>query len=148
MVEQIPVKNKVARSNRAGGARFANYNQEFKAKLWLKKLNAQIAEVKKLVMLEFLLALAMAQCLKLIPININVLNVEHVFKWQVQENNMDLLISVVLGLGIIIVVLTLIQHLGKISKHLRIIRLQLEIQNPMFTSNELLELDKNILYWQ
>lgn len=44
--------------------------------------------------------------------------------------------------------LKLAMSLGKISKHLRIIRLQLEIQNPMFVSGELLELDKNIQYWQ
>lgn len=61
---------------------------------------------------------------------------------------MDLIISVILGIGITIVIIALLQHLGKISKHLRTIRLQLEIQNPMFTSNELLELDKNIQYWQ
>lgn len=61
---------------------------------------------------------------------------------------MDLIISVVLGAGITIVIIVLLQHLGRISKHLRIIRLQLEIQNPMFVSDELLELDKNINYWQ
>lgn len=58
-----------------------------------------------------------------------------------------MIISIIFGLGITIVVVALLQHLGKISKHLRIIRLQLEIQNPMFTSEELLELDKNIFYW-
>lgn len=61
---------------------------------------------------------------------------------------MDLIISIVFGLGITTIVIVLLQHLGRISKHLRIIRLQLEIQNSMFTSNELLELDKNIQYWQ
>jgi tRNA U34 5-carboxymethylaminomethyl modifying enzyme MnmG/GidA len=61
---------------------------------------------------------------------------------------MDMIISIIFGLGITTFVIVLLQHLGRISKHLRIVRLQLEIQNPMFTSNELLELDKNILYWQ
>lgn len=40
------------------------------------------------------------------------------------------------------------QHLGRILKHLRLIRLQLEIQNPMFVSEQLLDLDKNVNYWQ
>ena len=53
-----------------------------------------------------------------------------------------------MGVGITIVVIVLLHYLGRISKHLRIIRLQLEIQNPMFTSEELLELDKSIIYWQ
>src|SRR3989344_1053447 len=61
---------------------------------------------------------------------------------------MDLIISIIFGVSIAIIIMVLLQHLGRISKHLRIIRLQLEIQNPMFTSNELLELDKNIQYWQ
>lgn len=61
---------------------------------------------------------------------------------------MDLIIPIVFGVGIVILIFALFQHLGKISKHLRIIRLQLEIQNPMFTSNQLLELDQNINYWQ
>lgn len=61
---------------------------------------------------------------------------------------MDLFVSIILGLGISIVVFVLIQHFGRISKHLRIIRLQLEIQNPLFVSEQLLELDKNINYWQ
>lgn len=61
---------------------------------------------------------------------------------------MDLIIAIIFGFGIATFVIVLLQHLGRISKHLRVIRLQLEIQNSMFTSNELLELDKNILYWQ
>ena len=61
---------------------------------------------------------------------------------------MDLIISIIFGVGIATFIMVLLQHLDRISKHLRIIRLQLEIQNPMFTSNELLELDKNINYWQ
>lgn len=61
---------------------------------------------------------------------------------------MDLIISIIFGVGIAMLVMVLLQHLGRISKHLRTIRLQLEIQNPMFTSNQLLELDKNINYWE
>ena len=61
---------------------------------------------------------------------------------------MDTAIFVVFGIGVAVCVYVLLQHIDKISKHLRIIRLQLEIQNPMFTSEELLELDKNIIYWQ
>lgn len=60
---------------------------------------------------------------------------------------MDLIISIFFGLSLVTFIFALLQHLGRISKHLRIIRLQLEIQNPMFTSEELLELDKNIQYW-
>lgn len=60
---------------------------------------------------------------------------------------MDLIGFIFLGVAIVGVVLVLMQHLGRISKHLRIIRLQLEIQNPMFVSEELLDLDKNITYW-
>lgn len=59
-----------------------------------------------------------------------------------------MIISIIFGVGIAVVTIVLLQHLGRISKHLRIIRLQLEIQNPMFTSNQLLELDKNINYWE
>jgi|SRR3989344_4568926 len=61
---------------------------------------------------------------------------------------MDLIISIIFGVSIAIIIMVLLQHLGRISKHLRIIRLQLEIQNPLFTSNQLLELDQNINYWQ
>lgn len=58
-----------------------------------------------------------------------------------------MIISIIFGVGITVFVMVLLQHLGRISKHLRIIRLQLEIQNPMFTSEYLLELEKNIDYW-
>lgn len=61
---------------------------------------------------------------------------------------MEMIISIIFGVGIVTIIMVLFQHLGRISKHLRIIRLQLEIQNPLFTSNQLLELDKNINYWQ
>lgn len=64
---------------------------------------------------------------------------------------MDMIISIIFGVSVgafVIVVLNSLRHLDRISKHLRIIRLQLEIQNPMFTSNQLLELDKNINYWE
>lgn len=61
---------------------------------------------------------------------------------------MDLLISIIFGLAIAVFVYFLINILNKISSHLRIIRLQLEIQNPLFVSEELLELDKNINYWK
>lgn len=61
---------------------------------------------------------------------------------------MALIISILLGACIAAIIIILTQHLGRISKHLRIIRLQLEMQNPMFTSGDLLELDKNIQYWQ
>lgn len=60
---------------------------------------------------------------------------------------MDIIVSVLLGLGIAAFIFFVIQLLSKISKHLRIIRLQLEIQNPLFVSDELLELDQNIQYW-
>ena len=59
-----------------------------------------------------------------------------------------MIIAIIFGIGITAVVMALLQHLDKISKHLRIIRLQLEIQNPMFTSGYLLDLDKHIDYWE
>lgn len=61
---------------------------------------------------------------------------------------MDLIGFIFLGVVLVGIVVALIQHIGRISKHLRIIRLQLEIQNPMFVSEELLDLDKNTKYWQ
>ena len=61
---------------------------------------------------------------------------------------MDIIFYIIFGVGVAIVVAGTLRHLAKISKHLRIIRLQLEIQNHMFTSNQLLELDKNINYWE
>ena len=61
---------------------------------------------------------------------------------------MNLLLSIIFGFGIFALVYFLIQSLNKIVEQLKIIRLQLEIQNPMFVSEELIELDKNIKYWQ
>jgi len=69
--------------------------------------------------------------------------------WRVLYNEiMDLIAVIFFGFGLTALIYVLIQLLGRISKHLRIIRLQLEIQNPLFTSEELLELDKNIEYWR
>lgn len=61
---------------------------------------------------------------------------------------MDIIFFIIFGIGIATFISVLLQHLGRISKHLRLIRLQLEIQNPLFTSEQLLELDKSINYWQ
>jgi len=60
---------------------------------------------------------------------------------------MENIIFLFLGFLIAYFVWASLQFLGKISNHLKIIRLQLEIQNPLFVSEQLLELDKNIDYW-
>lgn len=60
---------------------------------------------------------------------------------------MDFVVLVIFGVLIITFALALLRHLDKISKHLKAVRLQLEIQNPLFVSEQLLELDKNINYW-
>lgn len=61
---------------------------------------------------------------------------------------MDLLLSILIGAGIFAFAYAIIQSLTRITKNLKVIRLQLEIQNPMFVSEELIELDKSIDYWQ
>lgn len=60
---------------------------------------------------------------------------------------MDFITAFLFGISIFLFISFLKKYFDGITKHLRIIRLQLEIQNPMFVSEELLELDKNINYW-
>lgn len=61
---------------------------------------------------------------------------------------MDSIVIILLALGVTYIMYILHRYLVKIVKHLRVIRLQLEIQNPMFVSEELLALDRNINYWR
>ncbi len=63
------------------------------------------------------------------------------------NRNMDLIITLVAAITIFYFINKITLRLGEISKHLRAIRLQSEIQNPIATSDELLDLDKNINFW-
>lgn len=61
---------------------------------------------------------------------------------------MDLLISILVGISVFAFVYVIIQSLTKITKNLKVIRLQIEIQNPMFISEEIMELEERVDYWQ
>ncbi len=60
---------------------------------------------------------------------------------------MDIVAILILA-GVVIFFLYPVKHfLNNINKHLRVIKLQLEIQNPLFTTNELILIDQNIDFW-
>ena len=61
---------------------------------------------------------------------------------------MELLFVIIFTISIAALIYSATQFAGRITKHLKVIRLQLEIQNPMFVSEQLLDLDKHIEYWQ